>query len=136
MAVKRIDHIGVAVSDLEGAFAFLTDVLGMEPDGQRVPLPEQHVDVQFAQCGDGKIELIAPTNEESPISRRIAKRGEGLLHICLEVDNIHAEFERLSKLGVRFAEPAPWMSPHGWAVFLHPQSWRGISIELREFLKA
>ena len=64
---------------------------------------------------------------------RLTKRGEGLLHICLEVDDIHAEFERLKGLGVRFAEEAPWRSPHGWAAFIHPQYWRGVSIELRQF---
>lgn len=129
----RVDHIGIAVSSIEQALPFLTETLRLEKLGEPARIPGEQLSVQFVGCGDGKLELLAPDGASGPVQRYLDRRGEGLMHVCLEVDDIHAEFERLRALGVRFADERPWMSPHGWAAFIHPKAWSGVSIELRQF---
>lgn len=133
MSIVRVDHVGIAVNRIDQAIPFLTQTLHLEKLGDPTLIPEQRLAVQFVGCGDGKFELLAPEDGTGPVQAYIDRRGEGLMHVCLEVDDIHEEYERLRGLGVRFADPRPWMSPHGWAAFIHPKVWSGVSIELREF---
>lgn len=134
MSIIRVDHVGIAVRSLEEALPFLTETLHLEVLGRPTPISDQLLSVQFMKCGDGKLELLAPVDQSGPVQRFLDRRGEGLMHICLEVDDIHAEFDRLRSKGVQFAEPRPWKSPHGWAAFIHPKVWSGVSIELRQFM--
>lgn len=134
MKVKGIDHVGIAMPALEGAAAFL-GLLGLGVDDP-VEVPGRGVEVQFVDTGRGKLELLAPVGADSPMQTFLDKRGPGLHHICLEVDDIHEAFEELIAAGVRMADEAPWMSPHGWAAYVHPRHWAGVAIELRQFVPA
>lgn len=131
MALRKIDHIGIVVADLDDARRRYLD-LGFEVVEEPVDLPDRGVRVQFLAAGPDHIELIQPISEDSALHGVIKKRGEGLLHICLEVDDVAGELDRLDGLGVRLVDREAWMSPHGWAAFVHPKSMRGVSIELRQ----
>jgi methylmalonyl-CoA epimerase len=129
--IQAIDHLGILVADLDEALALYVGILGLEADPP-VELPEQGVRVAFVRTPRGQIELLQPLAPETPLGQVLAKRGEGLLHVCLEVDDIEAELRRLEGAGIRLVDRHAWMSPHGLAAFLHPKSLRGVSIELRQ----
>ncbi|MCD6028897.1 MAG: hypothetical protein K0S78_1071 [Thermomicrobiales bacterium] len=131
-AMKRIDHVGIAVADIPEAARFLTDVLGMEDDGPEVALPDQGVSVRFLRAGEDRIELLAPSDGEGALARFLEKRGEGLHHLCFEVDDIEEELDRLDAAGVALVDRHAWRSPHGFAAYVHPKAWRGVAIELRQ----
>ncbi|MFH5822420.1 VOC family protein [Georgenia sp. AZ-5] len=129
---RGIDHVGVVVADLVGTTRFYVEELGMVPDGEPVELADRGVRVQFLRAGADRLELLQPTTADGPLARFLARRGEGLHHVCLEVEDIHGAVERLHAREVRMADDAPWRSPHGWAAFLHPAAAHGCAIELRE----
>lgn len=131
MALRKIDHIGIVVSDIDAARRQYL-ALGFEVVEEPVDLPDRGVRVQFLAAGPDRIELIQPISDDCPLHAVIEKRGEGILHFCLEVDDIQEELDRLDGLGIRLVDRKAWMSPHGWAAFVHPKSMRGVSIELRE----
>ncbi|MBE0529576.1 MAG: VOC family protein [Rhodospirillales bacterium] len=131
MTLRKIDHIGIVVSDIDDARRRY-QALGFDVVEEPVDLPDRGVRVQFLAAGPDHIELIQPIAEDCPLHAVIEKRGEGILHICLEVDDIEGELNRLDGLGVRLVDRRAWMSPHGWAAFIHPKSMRGVSVELRE----
>lgn len=83
-------------------------------------------------AGNCAIELIEPTGPESAIAKFIERKGEGLLHICFEVEEIQDALNQLADKGCRLVDDRPWQSPHGLAAFIHPQSGLGVSIELRQ----
>jgi len=130
MGARKIDHLGIAVKDLAAAERLFADLLGVEPGGREVVAAEQ-VEVAFFQVGESRFELLQPTSEESAIHKAIEKRGEGLHHVCLAVDDIDAEVERLRVAGFQFVGEAPRPGAGGHRVaFLHPKSAGGILIEL------
>ena len=130
MGARKIDHLGIAVKDLAAAERLFADLLGVEPGGREVVAAEQ-VEVAFFQVGESRFELLQPTSEESAIHKAIEKRGEGLHHVCLAVDDIDAEVERLRAAGFQFVGEAPRPGAGGHRVaFLHPKSAGGILIEL------
>ena len=129
--IRRIDHVGILVRSLAESLPLYTDLLGFVADPP-VELPAQGVRVAFLRAGDDQIELLEPTGPDSPLAAVLAKRGEGLLHLCLEVDDIEGALRRLEDAGVRLVDTHAWPSPHGLAAFLHPRSFRGVSIELRQ----
>lgn len=131
-SMKRLDHVGIAVSDIPEAARFLTDVLGMEEDGPEIALPDQGVSVRFLRAGEDRVELLAPADGEGALARFLEKRGEGLHHLCFEVDDIEAELDRLAAVGVALVDRHAWQSPHGYAAYIHPKAWRGVAIELRQ----
>jgi methylmalonyl-CoA/ethylmalonyl-CoA epimerase len=136
--VKRIDHVGIAVGDLAEARRIWDLVLGQEPDCDEVPT--QKVETAMYPCG---IELVAPTSEESPISKFLARLGAGtgggtsggggIHHVTVEVDDIDAHLARLKKAGVRLINETPTPGHGGCRVaFLHPASTGGVLVELKE----
>ncbi len=131
--IRRIDHIGVLVRSLEETLPLYTDILGLSAEGP-VELPEQSVRLAFLQAGDGRIELLEPMTPDCTLGRILAKRGEGLLHVCLEVDDIEATLRRLEAAGVGLVDQHAWESPIGLVAFIHPKAFRGVSIELRQRL--
>ena len=127
-----LDHIGIAVSNLDEALAFYRDALGLD-----VQMPEevssQRVRAHFIQSGQGALELLEATGQDSPIARYVAKRGPGLHHITLRVDDISAALARLKAHGVRLIDDAPRPGAHGSLVaFIHPSSAHGVLVELTE----
>ncbi|MPL63415.1 hypothetical protein SDC9_09042 [bioreactor metagenome] len=128
----RVDHIGVAVKDLEQAKKFYTEVLGMTPMGEEV-VEQQKVKVCFIPCGDSEIELLESTSPDGPVAKFIEKNGEGVQHIALRVDNIQAALEDLKAKGVRLIDQEPRYGAGGASIaFVHPKATGGILLELSE----
>ena len=98
--MKRIEHIGIAVQDLESAERIFEDILGA-PAFKRESVPSESVNVSFFQTGESKVELLESTSPDGPIAKHIEKRGEGLHHLAFAVDDLHAEIERLKGMGYR-----------------------------------
>lgn len=130
MNKPRLDHIGIAVKSLDAANIY--KALGL--DIEHVETVEtQKVKTAFLSIGDANLELLEPTGAESPIAKFIEKRGEGIHHICLRVDDIEAQLERLKGEGYRLINEAPVPGAHGCRVaFLHPAAGNGVLIELSE----
>ncbi|HYR27502.1 MAG TPA: methylmalonyl-CoA epimerase [Thermoanaerobaculia bacterium] len=129
----RLDHIGIAVRSLESAEIY--KVLGLEIDHVET-VETQKVKTAFLSVGDSNLELLEPTSPDSPIAKFIEKRGEGIHHICLRVDDIEAHLERLKAAGYRLVNEHPVPGAHGCRVaFLHPSAGNGVLIELSEKLK-
>jgi methylmalonyl-CoA/ethylmalonyl-CoA epimerase len=128
--IKRIAHIGVAVRDLNDAQKTFETLLNLSPSHvQRVE--EQKVDVSSFHVDDTNIELTCGISEESPISKFIEKRGEGIHHMAFEVDDIRAELARLRDAGVRLIDEEPRMGADNYLVaFIHPRSAGGVLVEL------
>ncbi len=127
-----IDHIGIAVSDLEAALTFYRDALGLDV---RPPeeVPSQKVRAHFVPVGDSALELLEATSEDSPIARSIARRGPGLHHVTLRVDDIAAALAQLRARGVRLIDEAPRPGAEGALVaFIHPSATGGVLIELKQ----
>ena len=128
--MKKIDHIGVAVKDLEKAISLYQDVLGMEIGG-RDEVPAQKVRLAFVPVGDTRLELLEPTQEDSNIAKFIENRGEGVHHIALEVDDIEAALEKLKAQDVRLINKEPVAGAHNTRIaFLHPKETNGVLLEL------
>ena len=98
--MKKIDHLGIAVTDLDAAEKIFTDVLGTSPY-KREEVESEDVVTSFFKTGDSKIELLQSTSEDGPIARHISKRGEGLLHIAFHVDDLEMEISELESKGYR-----------------------------------
>jgi methylmalonyl-CoA epimerase len=128
---RKIDHIGIATSSIERSLTFWRDVCGLQAEDV-VELPSQGVRVCMLCIGDSSLELIEPTEPDSAVASFIQKRGEGLLHVCFEVEQIEEVLQSLAEKGCRLVDPQPWQSPHGLAAFVHPKAAFGVSIELRQ----
>ncbi len=130
--IKKIDHIAIAVPNLEEAARFYEEKLGLKMV-EKETLPERGVRVGFFQIGEAKIELVEPLSPDSPISKFLSERGAGLHHICFEVEDCEKELARLNQLGVRLIDQTPKPGAHGKKVgFIHPKGSGGVLIELSE----
>jgi methylmalonyl-CoA/ethylmalonyl-CoA epimerase len=128
----RLDHVGIAVANLAEALAFYRDALGLEVDPVE-DVPSQQVRAHFIPVGDSALELLEATSEESPIAKYLAKRGPGLHHITLEVDDVAAALRELAARGVRLIDERPRPGAHGSLVaFIHPSSAQGVLVELKQ----
>lgn len=127
-----LDHIGIAVADITEALSFYRDALGLEVD---VPedVPSQRVRAHFIPTGDAALELLEATADDSPIAKYVQKRGPGLHHITLRVDDIRGALAQLKARGVRLIDESPRPGAHGSLVaFVHPGSAHGVLIELKQ----
>jgi methylmalonyl-CoA epimerase len=129
--VRRIHHVGVLVRSIAESLPLYTDLLGLEADAP-FELPEQQARGVMVRAGDDRIELLEPMTEDSPLGKVLARRGEGLLHICLEVDDLEGTLRRLETQGARLVDAHAWRSPIGLVAFVHPQALHGVSVELRQ----
>ena len=127
-----LDHIGIAVSNLAEALAFYRDALGLDIDAPE-DVPSQRVRAHFIPAGDAALELLEATADDSPIAKYVAKRGPGLHHITLRVDDIEAALTRLKQRGVRLIDETARPGAHGSRVaFIHPSSAHGVLVELKQ----
>tara|TARA_B100001250_G_C19561190_1_gene683388 strand:+ start:199 stop:600 length:402 start_codon:yes stop_codon:yes gene_type:complete len=128
--MKKIEHIGIAVQDIEISNKIFTKIFGKSAyKSERVESEE--VITSFFQVGESKIELVAATNEESPIHKYLSKNKNGMHHIAFSVDNIMNEIERLKKEGIRILNEIPKKGADNKLVcFLHPKDTSGVLIEL------
>jgi len=132
MKILKVDHIGVAVSNLEEALRLYRDVFGLEVHGEEV-IEDQKVKVCFIPVGDSEIELLESTSPDGPIAQFIEKRGQGIQHIALRVDNIEKALEELREKGVRLIDEKPRYGAGGAKIaFLHPKATYGVLLELCE----
>src|SRR5579864_7795145 len=131
---KRIDHVAIIVRNIEQALIFYRDTLGIEPSEIKA-IPTEQVRIAFLPLGGpggSEIELVEPTNPDSSLAKFLEKRGEGLHHICLEVDNIDAELADMQAKGAQVLDTQPRIAAEGRAIFLHPRGTNGVLLELLE----
>jgi methylmalonyl-CoA epimerase len=127
-----LDHIGIAVKDLAEALKFYRDALGLEVEAPE-EVSSQRVRAHFIPVGESAIELLEATAEDSPIAKYVAKRGPGIHHLTLRVDDIRAALARLKEKGVRLIDEQPREGAHGSLVaFIHPASAHGVLVELKQ----
>lgn len=130
--MRRIDHIGIAVHDLDEAMAPYVEGLGIQVDHTE-EVADQGVRVAMLPVGETNIELLEPTSEESPIARFLASKGPGIHHIALAVDDIDAAIRRMLDAGVRMIDAEPRPGAGGSRVaFAHPKAMGGVLVELVE----
>jgi methylmalonyl-CoA/ethylmalonyl-CoA epimerase len=131
-AAKGLNHIAIAVKDLDAAIRTYRDVLGLEL-AELEEVPEQQVKVAIFGHGLGRVELICPTVADSGVARFLEKRGEGLHHICIEVEDIEATLAELKAHGAPLLDEAPRAGAGGAKVaFIHPKGACGVLVELRQ----
>jgi len=130
--LEKIDHIGIAVKDLESALQFYRDQLGLDEVG-REEVEEQKVRVAFLPVGESKLELLESTDPEGPVAKYIEAKGEGIQHVALRVENLEEKLKELKEKGVRLIDEEP---RHGAGdariAFVHPKSTGGVLLELCE----
>jgi len=132
MGKPKLDHIGIAVNDIDAALELYRDKLGFEVGGID-EVPGFGVKVAFLPLGEGQIELVMPITEDSAVAKFLDKRGPGFHHLCFRVDDIRAELARLEKKGIELVDKEPREGAHGTLVaFLHPKSTGGVLIELAQ----
>ena len=128
--ITRINHVAVAVNDLEGSLSFWRDALGLTLTELR-DVPAEAAQIAFLPVGDSEIELVRPTTDDSGLAKYLARRGPGMHHVCLEVDDIDAMLRRLKDRGVRLINDAPKTGADGKRyLFIHPESTGGVLVEL------
>lgn len=130
----KINHIGIAVPDIETALSFWRDALGLKLDHVE-EVARQKSKVAFLPVGESEIELVAPTAEDSTMTKYLADRGPGIHHLCLEVDDIDAALSDLKSKGVRLINETPVEEPGRRMAFIHPKSTGGVLLELYEVTK-
>jgi methylmalonyl-CoA epimerase len=131
---KRIDHVAIIVRSIEQALVFYRDTLGIAPS-QIKEVPTEQVRIAFLPMGGpggSEIELIEPTNPDSSLAKFLEQRGEGLHHICLEVDDIDAALTEMQAKGAPVLDKQPRIAAEGRAIFLHPKGTHGVLLELVE----
>lgn len=128
----KIDHLGIAVRSIRDSIAFYRDTLGLTVAGTET-VEDQGVHVALMPVGESRIELLEPASPDSPVGRFIAKRGEGLHHICYEVEDLASKLNELRARGVRVLDGYPRRGAEGKLVaFLHPAAANGVLVELVE----
>lgn len=132
MKIKHIDHIGIAVNDIESALNFYRDALGLELAEIEV-VEEQKVRVAFLPISGGELELLETTEKDGPIAKHIEKNGEGIHHIALRVENLEESLAELKSKGIQLIHEKPRKGAGGAKIaFLHPKATGGLLLELCE----
>jgi len=132
MSLEGLDHVALAVNDLDGALRVFRDLLGFEYLG-RETVEDMKVETAFLEVGSFHLELVRPSAEDSPVTGFLKKRGEGLHHIALKTTDIEGMLEKLRSAGVKVIDPAPRTGARGKRIaFLHPSSCHGMLVELCE----
>ncbi len=132
MNTLKINHLGIAVEDLEKAIKFWEGALGLKA-GKTEDIPAMSLRVVKLSLGEADIELLESTNSKSAIGRFIASRGPGIHHLCLEVDDIEKALEELKGAGFRLLDEKPRIGAGGVRIaFVHPKSCGGVLLELAE----
>ena len=126
----KINHLGIATSGIDDALKFWSDALGLENVHTEV-VEDQKVRVAMLPIGESRVELLEPTSDDSPISKFLEKRGGGIHHIAVEVDDIVATLAKLKEQGMRLIDESPRVGAEGCLVaFVHPAASGGVLLEL------
>ena len=129
--IKKINHVAIVVRDIEESLKFWESALGLELHHVE-DVPSQASKVAFIPVGDSEIELVQPTTEDSGMAAYLEKRGEGMHHLCIEVDDIEAKMQELKDAGVRMINDTPQVLPGRKMAFIHPKAASGVLVELYE----
>jgi methylmalonyl-CoA/ethylmalonyl-CoA epimerase len=131
----KIDHLGIATKSIEEALKFWQDSLGLENVHTEV-VEEQKVRVAMLPIGESRVELLEPTSDDSPISKFLEKRGGGIHHIAIEVEDIEASLAKLKAAGARLIDETPRIGAEGCLIaFVHPATTGGVLLELTQKIK-
>lgn len=132
MKVTKLDHIGIAVKSIDDALAFYRDTLGIEAAGTEI-IADQKVKVAFLPLGDTELELLESTAPDGPVAQFIEKRGEGIQHIALRVENIEDALGELKAINFKLIDEKPrYGAGNAKIAFLHPKATGGILLEISE----
>ncbi|WP_099360643.1 methylmalonyl-CoA epimerase [Fredinandcohnia onubensis] len=130
--IKKIDHIGIAVSSIENSLPFYTNILNLQLEGIE-EVESENVKIAFIKIGESKLELLEPLSPESPIAKFIEKRGEGIHHIALGVSSIEARIQDMKENGIRMLSDESKLGAGGAKIaFMHPKSTGSVLYELCE----
>lgn len=129
--IKKINHVAIAVGDIDSSLTFWRDALGLEVDHIE-DVPSQKATVVFIPVGESEVELVRPTSEDTGVAKFLAERGGGMHHLCFEVDDIGAMLAELKAKGVRLINETPLELPGRKMAFVHPKSAGGVLVELYE----
>ncbi len=129
--IKKINHVAIAVSEVESSLHFWRDALGLAVDHIE-DVPSQKATVVFIPVGESEVELVRPTSEDTGVAKFLSERGGGMHHLCFEVDDITAMLEDLKGKGVRLINETPLELPGRKMAFIHPKSTGGVLVELYE----
>ena len=129
--IKKINHVAIVVKDIDESLKFWESALGLKLHHVE-DVPSQASKVAFIPVGESEIELVQPTTEDSGMAAYLEKRGEGMHHLCIEVDDIEAKMQELKDAGVRMINDAPQVLPGRKMAFIHPKATSGVLVELYE----
>jgi methylmalonyl-CoA epimerase len=131
----KIDHIGIAVKSLADAVKIYENAMGLKVSSYET-VEDQGVNLAMIPVGDGRLELLEPLHADSPVGKFMAKRGEGIHHIAVSVDNIEEALARFQAAGARLIDAAPRHGAHNTKIaFIHPSGTHGVLLELVEHVK-
>lgn len=129
--IKKINHVGIVVKDIDESLKFWETALGLKLHHLE-EVPSQQTKIAFIPVGESEIELVQPTTEDSGMAAYLEKRGEGMHHLCIEVDDIEAKMQELKAAGVRLINDTPQVLPGRKMAFIHPKAASGVLLELYE----
>ena len=129
--IKRMDHVAIAVKSIDEALKFYSDVLGLKPKKIEI-IADQGVKAALIPVGDGEIELLEPIDPQAGVAKFIERQGEGLHHICLEVDQVDDALKEMEGKGVQLVDKKGRPGLAGMIGFLHPKSTKGVLIEFAQ----
>ncbi len=132
--ITKINHVGIAVSDLDASLSFWQDALGLKLHHVE-EVVRQKSKVAFFPAGESDVELVVATSEDATIAKFIADKGQGIHHLCLETDDIEGMLADLKAKGVRLINEEPLVEPGRKMAFVHPKSTNGVLLELYEVTK-
>ncbi|HSM24182.1 MAG TPA: methylmalonyl-CoA epimerase [Anaerolineaceae bacterium] len=131
--VVKINHVAIAVNDVEESLKFWRDAMGLQVDHIE-DVPSQKAQVVFIPVGDSEVELVRPTSPDTGVAKFIEEKGGGMHHLCFEVDNIDEMLSEMKEKGVRLINEVALELPGRKMAFVHPKSTNGVLVELYEVL--
>ena len=130
--IEGLDHIGIAVKNLDEALEVYEGILGLEVENV-CTFQEQKVKIAFLQAGEARIELLEPLDNEGPVARFIEKRGEGVHHLAFNVADVETALQSIKEKGIALVDEKPRIGAEGFKMaFLHPKSTKNVLVELCE----
>ena len=129
-SARHINHVCIAVLNIEETLAFYENLIGVTKSGEIETIEDQGVKAALVRVGASQLEFIQPIDNENGVAKFIEKRGEGVHHICFEVDNLESKLNDLDLAGVQLIDKEPRDGLSGTIGFIHPKSTRGVLIEL------
>lgn len=129
----KLNHLAIVVENLEDALPFWRDALGL-PAGEVQDVPQESVKIAFLESGESHVELVQPTSDDSGIGKYLAKKGQGMHHVCFEVEDIGAALAKMKEKGIELINEEARERDGRKYAFIHPKSTGGVLVELYEVM--